>query len=139
MGGKVISRVQEVDCAGLFEDSMSRRTERVSEQLRSEIARLLLCEVTDPRIGLLTLTQVEVAADLTSAKILWSVLDPAREDQLEEIELGLESATGFLRKRLAEELPLRRIPQLHFRYDPSLSLGSRTLEILKELGNDSKK
>jgi ribosome-binding factor A len=120
---------------------MSRRSERVGEQLRSEISRLLKAEVTDPRIGLVTLMRVEVAADLCSANVFWSALgqDPERDvDKVEEVQAGLDSAKGFLRRRLAEELPLRRVPEITFRHDVSIKLGSRTLDILNEIENESK-
>jgi ribosome-binding factor A len=120
---------------------MSRRSERVGEQLRSEMSRLLKAEITDPRIGLVTLMRVEVSADLCSANVYWSALGQDSDqvaEQVEEIQQGLESATGFLRKRLAEELPLRRVPEVHFRHDASIELGSRTLDILNEIENESK-
>ncbi len=120
---------------------MTRRSERVGEQLRSEISRLLQAEVTDPRIGLVTLMRVEVSADLCSANVYWSSLSQDSEvdaDEAEEVREGLESAKGFLRRRLAEELPLRRVPEINFRHDVSIELGSRTLEILNEIDNESK-
>ncbi len=121
---------------------MSHRIERIAEQLRAELSALIRAEVTDPRIGLITLMHVEVAADLCAAKILWSALDPKLNEDpaaMAEIDAGLESAKGFLRKRLAEDLPLRRVLGLHFRHDASIDLGSRTLEILREIENESKK
>lgn len=120
---------------------MSRRSERVGEQLRSEMSRLLQAEVTDPRIGLVTLMRVEVATDLCSANIFWSALGLDSEQDMEkadEVQEGLDSAKGFLRRRLAEELPLRRVPEITFRHDVSIELGSRTLEILNEIENESK-
>ncbi len=121
---------------------MSRRTERVAEQLRADLSALIQAEVTDPRIGLITLMHVEVAADLCAANVFWSALEPKLNGDsaaIAEISAGLESATGFLRKRLADELSLRRVPELHFRHDASIDLGSRTLEILKEIEDESKK
>lgn len=118
---------------------MSRRTERVGEQIRSELARLLREETTDPRIGLVTLTRVDVAPDLRSARIYWSRVDPKEGDSAEreaQVEQGLASAAGFLRRRLAQELPLKRVPELRFQHDPSLALGSATLTLLRELRDD---
>lgn len=110
---------------------MSRRTQRIAEQLRAEIARLLREEVADPRIGLVTLTGVDVAPDLGNARVLWSTLG----DDPEATARGLESAAGFLRRRLAATLPLKRVPELRFRHDPSLELGDRTLALLRETGD----
>ncbi len=115
---------------------MSRRTERIAEQLQSEIAKLLRAEATDPRIGLITITRVDVAPDLSNALVFWSALAADDSDELGRIEAGLESAASFLRRRLARELPLRRMPELRFRFDPSLALGSQTLQVLKEIEDD---
>jgi len=111
---------------------MSRRTERVGEQLRGEIARLLRQEVTDPRIGLVTLTRVDVAPDLANARVYWSILG----GDAEATGRGLESAAAFLRRRLAAALPLKRVPELRFRRDPSLEAGDRTLAVLREETGD---
>lgn len=112
---------------------MSRRTERIAEQLRGEIARLLREEITDPRIGLVTLTQVDVAPDLSNARVLWSVIETPGSPSVEAVGAGLESAAGFLRRKLAQVLPLKRVPELRFRHDPSLELGDQTLAMLREL------
>lgn len=109
---------------------MSRRTERVGEQIRAEVARVLREEAGDPRVRLVTLTRVDVAPDLGHARVWWSVLG---ERDAEEVARGLESAAPFLRRRLAALLPLRRTPELRFRHDPSLELGDRTLAALREL------
>jgi ribosome-binding factor A len=118
---------------------LSRRTERVGEQIRGELARLLREEVTDPRIGLVSLTRVDVAPDLGNARVYWSRIAAGRPspEGLAECEAGLASAAGFLRRRLARILELRRIPELRFVHDPSLALGARTLELLKDLRDGS--
>ncbi len=116
---------------------MSRRTERIGEQLREEVARLLREEVTDPRIGLLSVTRVDVAPDLSHALVFWSALESGPEP-LARIEAGLESAAGFLRRQLSRRLRLKRTPELRFRHDPSLALGTRTLALLRELDDDAK-
>ncbi len=119
---------------------MSRRSERIGEAIRSELARLLHEEVTDPRIGLVTLTRIDVAPDLSHAKIYWSCLDAlpgaeptataARED---EAARGLASAAGFLRTRLARALTTRKVPELRFVHDGSLAAGAETLRLLREI------
>lgn len=115
---------------------MSRRTERIAQQLRSEIARILLEEATDPRIHLVTLTGVDVSPDLSQAIVFFSVLEVEEGPELHRIEVGLASAASFVRRRLAQELPLKRVPALSFRYDPSLARGSRTLSLLRSLSDD---
>jgi ribosome-binding factor A len=114
---------------------VSRRTEKIASQLKGEVARLLREEATDPRIRLVTLTRVDVAPDLSHAVFLYSAMTADAEDPsaLEQVAQGLHSAAPFLRRRAARALPLKRMPELRFRYDPSLALGTRTLEILREL------
>ncbi len=121
---------------------MTRRTDRINEQLRSEIARILREEATDPRIGIVVLTRVDVSPDLRNARVLWSRLDktPLPDDDLvpdadPEVQDGLDSAAGFVRRRLAQLLPLKRVPQLRFQFDPSIAVGSRTLARLQELND----
>jgi ribosome-binding factor A len=127
---------------------MTRRTERIGEQLRGEIAKALQQEITDPRIQLVTLTRVDVAPDLSNAIVYWSSMaservgdspgqiSAERAAEIAAIGEGLESAAGFLRSTIARNLPnLRRTPALRFRHDASLELGSRTLEVLRTLND----
>lgn len=116
---------------------MSRRTERIAEQIRSELARVLREEATDPRLALVTLTQVDVAPDLGNAVVFWSAMKVDGPVDVEQVQEGLESAAAFLRRRLAHELPLKRMPELRFRHDPSLELGDRTLALLREISDES--
>ena len=115
---------------------MSRRTEKIASQLMGEVARILREEVTDPRIRLVTITRVDVAPDLSHAVFFYSVIDADPEDTeaIEKVDDGLYSAASFLRRRAARALPLRRMPALRFRYDPSLALGTQTLGMLRDLG-----
>ena len=117
---------------------MSRRMARISEQLKGEIARILREEAKDPRLGLVTLTRVDAAPDLSHALVFWSALDADDEEAIESVQDGLDSAASFVRGRLARELPLKRVPQLRFRFDPSLALGSDTLSLLRSISDDEK-
>lgn len=112
---------------------MTRRTERVAGELQGLLARLLREEVADPRIGLVSITRVDVAPDMSHALVLWSTLDRDDEAAARACADGLESAAPFLRRRAARELALKRMPELRFRYDPSLALGTRTLDLLRDL------
>jgi len=115
---------------------MSRRTERVAELVRAEIARILRQEITDPRIGLVTLTGVDVSPDLLQARVGWSRIEADGSAPLESVQRGLESAAPFIRRRLAAALALRRVPELRFRHDPSLEQGSATLALIESLRSD---
>jgi ribosome-binding factor A len=117
---------------------VTRRTERVGELLREEVARVLRQDVADPRLELVTLTRVDVAPDFSHALVLWSVMETAAGPDVESVQQGLDSAAAFVRGRLARSLSLKRVPQLRFRHDPSLELGSRTLAVLREIADEEK-
>ncbi len=109
---------------------MSGRTERLDELLREEISAILSRDVQDPRIGFVTITRVEVTRDLSHATV-WVSIIGTPEDRRESMR-GLERAMPFVRVRLAP-LRMRRIPQLHVRYDESVERGTRVLRLLDEL------
>ena len=111
---------------------MTRRTEMIASQLRGEVARLLREEVMDPRVRLVTLTRVDVSPDLSNALVYYSVMGDDDPETIEAVDDGLFSAAPFLRRRAAGALPLRRMPELRFRYDPSLALGTETLALLRK-------
>ena len=115
---------------------MSRRTERVSELVREEVARVLREDVQDPRIRLVTLTRVDVSPDFSNALVFWSSLGAEGEEELARVQEGLEGAASFVRGRLARVLSLKRTPELRFRHDPSLELGTRTLALLREVSHE---
>ena len=115
---------------------MTRRTDRVGEQIRGELATLLRDEVGDPRIQLVSLTQVDLSPDFRNAKIYWSSPEADSQEVRAKISNGLDSAAGFLRTRLASLLVIRRVPQLEFRHDPSLALATRTLELIRKVDED---
>jgi len=116
---------------------VSRRTDRVSQLVRAEVARILRQETTDPRLRLVTLTHVRVSPDLGNAQVYWSCLSGDDEQNVERVSEALDSASGYMRKHLAEALPLRRAPALHFRHDPSMALGARTLATLRGMQDES--
>jgi len=116
---------------------MSRRTEKISQLLKGEVARVLREEATDPRLELVTVTRIDVAPDLSNALVYWSVMGDTSEERLDAVTRGLDSAAGFLRGRIARTLPLKKTPELRFRHDPSLALGSETLSLLRDLATES--
>jgi ribosome-binding factor A len=116
---------------------VSRRTERIGEQIRAEVARLLREEVTDPRIGLVTIVRVDVAPDLSNARVFWSLVGGADDGgALDPTARGLASASPFLRKRLSRALTTKRVPELRFEHDPSLADGSDLLGLMAELARE---
>lgn len=107
------------------------RKQRVAKLLKEEISRLLQREVKDARIGMVTVTDVEVTADLKYATVYFHASgDDGRKTEALE---GLSSAAGFLRSRLGRELRLRRVPELRFAIDPTLERAARINELLSEV------
>ena len=110
---------------------MKRRTLRVNDLLRDELAQLVR-ELKDPRIaGLITITAVETSVDLRHARVFVSVL--GKDEESETALKGLEAAAGFLHRQLKAGLTLRRIPELSFMKDESLERGAYLLEKIKEV------
>jgi ribosome-binding factor A len=116
---------------------MSQRTDRLDSQIRQELMELLQREMKDPRIGFATITRVETARDLGSARVWVSVLGTP-EEQTSAIA-ALTSAAPWLRRQLGDRLTIRHIPQLDIRHDDSIEAGDRVLRLLRELeeGRDS--
>ena len=110
---------------------MTKRLARLNEQLKRELSELIRTEVRDPRVGLVTITGVETAADLGSAKIYVRVVGGG--DDLEETLEGLDAAAPFLRTALGRALHVRRIPELRFREDRSYEHARRIEEVLAEV------
>jgi ribosome-binding factor A len=99
------------------------RTRRVGEQMQRELAAILHEELKDPRLGMISVSGVEVSRDLAHARVYISVLG-GEEDVSETIKV-LNKAAGFLRHQLGQRMRLRAVPQLRFLYDESLAEGAR--------------
>ena len=110
---------------------VTKRLARLNEQLKREVSELVLRKVRDPRVGLVTITSVEVAGDLGSARVYVRTQDP--NDELNESLAGLEAAAPFLRRELGRSLHLRRVPELRFEQDHSLDQARRIEEILSDV------
>lgn len=108
-----------------------KRSERVADQIRAEIADVLMRKVKDPRIGFVTVTAVEVADDLRHAKVFVSILEDAhsREKTLKV----LFKAAGFIRSELGKRLRLKFLPQLTFHLDESAQKTAQILHLLEEI------
>jgi ribosome-binding factor A len=109
---------------------MTERMRRVNEAVRSVVAEAI-GGLKDPRIGLVTVTGVEVTPDLGEATVYVSVLGGSKKRQA--TMAGLESAHGVLQARLGRELNLRRTPHLAFAYDPSVEHGVRMTKLIDDL------
>lgn len=109
---------------------MSRRVERVADAIRAAIAEILLRELKDPRVGMVTITGVRLSPDLRHARVFFSVFgDQARRDSALE---GLRRAAGFIRRELARRVETRVSPELAFEYDVGIEESERLSRLLKE-------
>lgn len=113
---------------------MTRRTDRVEDLLRQEISTIILREVGDPRIRMVTVAGIDVSADLRHAEVRVSVM--AEEEARAECMTGLRSARGFIRKKLADRVRMKVIPELEFVLDRGAEHSIRIAEILETLHHD---
>ena len=114
------------------------RKDRVSEQVRREMAEIIRTELKDPRVGFISITDVEVTPDYAHAKIYFSSM--TGEEGLEDILAGLNRASGFLRRELGRRIHLHTLPALHFVYDASLARGAELSQIIdKAVAEDVKR
>jgi ribosome-binding factor A len=109
----------------------SIRQQRVADRIRSELSELLLRDAKDPRLALVTVTDVTIDREFELARIYVNALG-AEERRLEVME-ALEHAKGYLRSQLGARIALRRAPDLRFHWDPSLEHGERISELLNAL------
>jgi ribosome-binding factor A len=110
---------------------MTQRTDRIDQLLRQEIGEILSRDIQDPRIGFVTVTDVETAPDLSTARVWVSVIgQPGERDQTMR---ALQRAMPFVRHELGSRVRLRRIPELQLRADDSAQRGTRVLQLLHEL------
>ena len=108
----------------------NQRAQRIADQVQRELATLLRDEVKDPRVGRITVTQVDVSADHSHAKVYFTHL-AGREHAAEAVE-ALQHTAGFLRTALSHRLQLYSVPQLHFAYDDSIESGMRLSKLIDE-------
>lgn len=108
------------------------RQAKVGEMIKRELAEILQRNMRDPRLALVSVTEVDVARDFTIAKIYVSIMGDEKEkaDGLK----ALQGASGFLRGQLGRAIDLRTVPQLMFRYDTGIERGARMFELLREHG-----
>ncbi|UCC65126.1 MAG: 30S ribosome-binding factor RbfA [Anaerolineae bacterium] len=109
-----------------------RRVQRFNELLRQELSTLLARRVRDPRLSSVTITEVDLTADLRTARIYVSVLDDDEETR-QEILHGLHGAAGFLRRELAHRIKIRHTPELIFHLDESARYGEHIDQLLDQI------
>jgi ribosome-binding factor A len=115
---------------------MSHRANRVGEQMKKELGDIIGRKIKDPRIGFVTVTDVEVTGDLQQAKVFISVLGD--EEQRENTLKGLAKAKGFIRTEIGHRIRLRKTPEIIFEWDESIDYGNRIDTLLHQLHKDEK-
>jgi ribosome-binding factor A len=109
---------------------MARRPERLAEEVREEVARMIASELKDPRLGFVTVTRVELAHDLRYVRVHVGVL--GNEAEREKSLVALRSAAGFVRRQLGRRLRIHHSPEVDFRYDKGLDATDRVARLLAE-------
>jgi ribosome-binding factor A len=107
------------------------RIERIANLIKKEVAEMLVREVKDPRIGMVTITGVNVSKDLRIAHIYYSAL--GSEKQIQDSAIGLRQATKFIQREIGQRIRMRYTPAIDFHFDHSLEYGSHIDKILKDL------
>lgn len=107
------------------------RARKVAERIQEELADILMRNVADPRLAMVTITAVDVDRELAYAQIY--VVASGDDERMDEVLAGLEGAQGYLRSQLAARIQLRSFPQLRFLWDASHERGARIEELLDSL------
>lgn len=117
--------------------SHEARNRKIADQIQRELAEIIRLELRDPRVGMVTITDVEVANDTSHAKVFITALGNAA--QIESCLHGLNRAAGFLRTQLAGRLTIRVVPALNFAYDESIDRGVRLSKLIDDAVADDQK
>ncbi|WP_110929455.1 30S ribosome-binding factor RbfA [Bacillus massiliglaciei] len=115
---------------------MSLRSNRVGEQMKKELSEIIGRKIKDPRVGFVTVTDVEVTGDLQQATVYISVLGD--QEQRENSLKGLAKAKGFMRSELGQRIRLRKTPELFFEFDESIDYGNRIETLISQIHKDDK-
>ncbi len=103
------------------------RAQKLGDLIQRELSELVQRELRDPRVGMITITSVDVSPDFSHAKVFYTILNP---EQLPEAGKGLKRAAGFLRSQLAKRIKLYTTPELRFEYDESVERGDRLARLI---------
>lgn len=115
----------------------SVRVEKIQELIKQEASEIIMRELKDPRIGFVTVTEVDVSSDLRNAKLYVSIL--GSDKQIEDTWKGLNSSLGFIRRELAHRIRLKFIPEIKFFMDTSLKYSAHIQELLIKVQKDEEK
>lgn len=113
---------------------MANRSNRVAEQMKKELGEIIARKLKDPRIGFVTVTDVEVTGDLQQATVYITVLGDNKKR--EETLKGLAKAKGFIRTEIGQRIRLRKTPELMFEFDLSSDYGNKIDTLLRQINDD---
>lgn len=108
------------------------RSDRVADQIQRELAVMLQREMKDPRVGMATVSGVDVTRDLQNAKVFVTFLGKEDMDEINEALQVLSNAAGFLRSQLAKAIRMRSVPHLRFFYDKSIKEGAKMSGLIEQ-------
>ena len=114
---------------------MSLRPNRVGEQMKKELGEIISRKIKDPRIGFVTVTDVDVTGDLQQATVYISVLGD--QEQRENTLKGLAKAKGFIRSEIGQRIRLRKTPEINFEFDESIDYGNRIDTLLNQISREN--
>ena len=114
--------------------SSKLRIEKLQELIKQETGKMLLNDIKDPRIGFVTVTDVEMTGDLREAKIFVSIM--GGDEQVKNSLEGLQSALGFIRREIGKRIRLRFTPEISFALDTSLDYGDHIQKLLLQVEGD---
>jgi len=114
---------------------MKVRAHRVGEQMKKELGEIIGRKIKDPRIGFVTVTDVQVTGDLQQAKVYISVLGD--DEQRQKTLIGLAKAKGFIRSEIGQRIRLRKTPELIFEFDESVDYGNRIESLLTQINKEN--
>ena len=103
------------------------RPQKLGDQIQRELSDLIAHELRDPRVGMLTITSVDVSPDLSHAKVFFTLL---QKDKLDDTLAGLKRSAGFLRSQLAKRIKLYTTPEVRFVYDESVERGDHLSRLI---------
>lgn len=107
------------------------RAERIADQIKDQVSQLLSFEVKDPAVGLLTVTHVKMTSDMGMAHVYYTLVGDDNERR--KTARALDRATAFVRRRLAEDMNMRRAPEVRFHYDDDLERQERVETLLRQI------
>lgn len=113
----------------------NHRIERVGMEILREVNDILQKKVRDPRVQGVTITDVQMLGDLSMAKVYYSLLSDLASDN-QKAQVGLEKATGTIKRELGKRLTMYKIPDLHFEKDNSIAYGNKIDQLLRHLNKD---